>query len=105
MFDRELFSSMKNDVMMINVGRGTLIVEADLVAALNDGLIRHAVLDVCQVEPLPESSPMWSHPGITITPHVSGWDVDDGFKVVSENYKRLVEGRDLLNEVNREAGY
>ena len=105
MFNRELFASMKNDAMMINVGRGTLVVEADLVAALDDGLIRHAVLDVCQVEPLPESSPMWTHPGITITPHVSGWDVDDGFKVVSENYRRLVEDRDLLNEVDREAGY
>ncbi len=96
---------MKTDAMMINVGRGTLVVEADLIAALDGGLLRHAVLDVCQIEPLPDSSPMWKHPGITLTPHVSGWDVDDGFKVVAENYCRLAEGRELLNEVDREAGY
>ena len=105
LFNRELFEFMKKDAMMINVGRGTLVVEADLVTALDDGLLRHAVLDVCQTEPLPESSPMWKHPGITITPHVSGWDVDDGFKVVAENYRRLEEGRELLNQVDREAGY
>ena len=105
LFDLKLFASMKTDAMMINVGRGTLVVEADLIAALDGGLLRHAVLDVCQIEPLPDSSPMWKYPGITLTPHVSGWDVDDGFKAVAENYRRLAEGRELLNEVDREAGY
>ena len=105
LFNLDKFKLMKPGCMLINVGRGTLIVEEDLVAALDQGCLGHAVLDVCQQEPLPEDSPMWHHPGITITPHVSGWDLDDGLRVVTENYFRLIEGRELLHEIDRNSGY
>ena len=105
LFDREVFKFMKPDSMLINVGRGTLIVEKDLVEALDQKLIRHAVLDVCQQEPLPADSPLWHHPGITVTPHVSGWDLGDGLSVVADNYYRLLEGRPILHEISRESGY
>ena len=105
LFDLAKFKLMKPESMLINVGRGTLIVEQDLVTALDHGYLGHAVLDVCRQEPLPEESPMWHHPGITITPHISGWDLDDGLSVVTENYLRLREGRKLLHEIDRRAGY
>jgi len=105
LFDLGMFKNMKKGSMFINVGRGSLVVEDDLIEALDAEYLRHAVLDVCQVEPLPESDAMWHHSGITIIPHVSGWDLDDGLKVVEKNYRRLCNGDELLNEINRDAGY
>ena len=105
LFNLEKFKLMKPGCMLINVGRGSLIVEEDLVTALDQGCLAHAVLDVCQKEPLPEENPMWLHPGITITPHISGWDLDDGLSVVTDNYFRLIEGRELLHEIDRNSGY
>lgn len=105
LFDLKLFRRMKRTAMLINVGRGSLVVEPDLVSALDSGYVRKAVLDVCRVEPLPVSSPLWQHPAVCVTPHVSGWDIDDGLQVVSENYRRVVRDEPVLNEINRDAGY
>lgn len=105
LFDLDLFMRMKPGSMIINVGRGTLIVEQDLIAALDQGLLRHAVLDVFQHEPLPAGSPLWHHRGITITPHVSGWDLDDALRAVSENFNRLAAAQPLLHEIDRLSGY
>ena len=105
LFDKTRFAAMREDAVFINVGRGTLVVEAALLAALDAGRPRHAVLDVCRAEPLPADSPLWRHPRLTITPHVSGWDFAGGFAVVAENWRRLRDGRPLLHEVDRAAGY
>lgn len=105
LFNMDAFQRMKSKPMLINVGRGTLIDEDDLITALDQRCLRHAVLDVCRHEPLASDSPLWQHPGITITPHVSGWDLDDGLNVVSENYFRLLDGNPIVHEINRDFGY
>ncbi len=96
---------MKPRAVLINVGRGDLIVEDALIEALDGGALGGAVLDVVRQEPLPPDHALWRHPRITITPHVSGWHLDGGFEDVAENYRRLTEGRPLLHEVDRTLGY
>ena len=96
---------MKTGATLINVGRGDLIVDNDLLNALNNGHLGRAVLDVFHAEPLSREHPFWSHPKITITPHVSGWHVDNSFTTIAENYRRLIDGRPPINLVNREQGY
>lgn len=105
LFDAELLGRMKPGALLINAGRGDLIVEDDLIAALDAGTPGHAVLDVFRTEPLPGNHAFWGHPKVTVTPHVSGWHLDDGLPDVAENYRRLSEGRPLLNEVDRGRGY
>lgn len=103
--NRERLMCMKTEAVIINAGRGDLIVDEDLIGTLNQGLIRHAVLDVFRQEPLPPEHPFWEHPRVTVTPHVSGWHQGDALFDVASNYKRLRAGQPLLNEVDRNAGY
>jgi glyoxylate/hydroxypyruvate reductase A len=105
MADARFLSALKPGAMLINVGRGDLVVESDLLAALDAGRLGGAVLDVFRTEPLPPDHPFWAHPNITVTPHVSGWRVTGGAATVAENYRRLMAGEALLNEVDRTAGY
>lgn len=105
LLDAERFSQMKRGAVLINVGRGDLVVDEDLLAALDGGQLGFAVLDVFHDEPLPAASPYWRRPDVTVTPHVSGWSIEGGLETVAENYRRLVEGRALLNEVDRSVGY
>ncbi|MGI9351585.1 MAG: 2-hydroxyacid dehydrogenase [Rhizobiaceae bacterium] len=105
LFHAERLAGMKAGAVFINAGRGDLIVDEDLVAALNAGRPAHAILDVFPQEPLPKTHKFWNHPCITVTPHVSGWHLGDGIKDVAENYLRLCEGRELLNEVDPRRGY
>ncbi len=95
---------MKPGAVLLNAGRGDLIDEDALIDALNADL-GGAVLDVTRKEPLPQTSPLWDHPGVTITPHVSGWHLGDAMNDVAENYRRLIAGEDLLHEVDRKRGY
>lgn len=103
--NRERLALMKPEAIVINAGRGDLIVDEDLIAALDQGMIAHAVLDVFRKEPLPADHPFWKHAHVTVTPHVSGWHQGDALLDVAKNYKRLIAGEPLLNEVNRKAGY
>jgi glyoxylate/hydroxypyruvate reductase A len=105
LFDAGTLAAMKPGAWLINVGRGNSIVEADLLAALDSGPLAGAVLDVFREEPLPGAHPFWDHPKITITPHVSGWRLTGGLEDVAENYRRLHNGRPLLHEIDRDAGY
>ena len=105
LFDLDRFRQMKPGAMLVNVGRGSLINEQDLVTALDSGYLGHAVLDVFQDEPLAKDDPLWSHGKITITPHVSGWHLESGLSVVQENYVRLIRNQPLLNLVDRKSGY
>ena len=105
LFDAGLLAKIKPGGRLINIGRGDLIVESDLLAALDSGHLGGAVLDVFEQEPLPPSHPFWRHAKITVTPHVAGWRLNDGLEDVAENYRRLLQGRPLLHQIDRAAGY
>ena len=105
LFNRQTFHMMKPSAFLINVGRGTLVNEDELMQSLDEGLLAGAVLDVMQTEPLPENSPMWQHRKIILAPHVSGWHLGDAVTDIAENFRRLNNGEPLLNQVSRELGY
>jgi glyoxylate/hydroxypyruvate reductase A len=67
----ETFAALPQDAFVINVARGGHLVESDLLAALNSGHLSGAVLDVFEHEPLPQESPLWRHPKVTVTPHIA----------------------------------
>ncbi len=105
LMNAETLAAMKQGATLINAGRGDLIDEAALASALYQRRPGHAVLDVLRTEPLPEDNPLWSHPCVTITPHVSGWHLGDAIGDVVENLRRLGAGEPLLHEVDRLKGY
>ncbi len=91
---------------VINPGRGALIDDDALLAALDRGQIAHATLDVFRQEPLPPEHPFWAHPRITITPHVaSDTRPETASEVIAENIRRSEAGEKLLHLVDRKAGY
>ncbi|MDQ4117442.1 MAG: D-2-hydroxyacid dehydrogenase [Actinomycetota bacterium] len=93
---------------VINVGRGPLIVQDDLVAALSAGTLGGAALDVFEVEPLPDDSPLWTHPDVIVSPHMSGDVVgwrDALVGLFVDNLDRFRHGRVLQNVVDKERGY
>ncbi len=105
MFARDLFAEFNPASVFINVGRGDLVDEQDLLAALDAGSLAGAVLDVMSVEPLPESSPLWLHPAVQLTPHVSGYHLGDAIEDIAANYRRLCNDEPLLNLIDRKLGY
>jgi glyoxylate/hydroxypyruvate reductase A len=91
---------------LINPGRGELIDEAALLAALDKGRIGHATLDVFRTEPLPPDHPFWFHPRITVTPHIAASTPrGDAARLIAENIRRCEAGLPLLHEVDRRRGY
>jgi phosphoglycerate dehydrogenase-like enzyme len=104
---REL-AAMRRDAILVNVSRGRLVDEAALTRALTDGEIGGAALDVFEQEPLPNESPLWSMDNVLVTPHMAGFRPDHWDAVVdlfSENLRRFEAGRELLNVVDKRAGY
>lgn len=92
--------------VLINPGRGPLIDDTALLAALTSGALGHATLDVFRVEPLPRDHPFWSHPRITVTPHIaSETRADSASRVIAQNVARGEEGQPFLHLVDRRAGY
>ena len=107
-FNRAVFDRAKRGALFVNVGRGGTVVTADLVAALQDGRLGGAGLDVTDPEPLPADHPLWHAPNVLITPHVSaGIDTGDEprWLVARENLRRYASGGKLLSEVGIERGY
>ncbi|SFI89527.1 2-hydroxyacid dehydrogenase [Methylobacterium brachiatum] len=81
-------AALKPGAALINFARGPIVVTADLIAALDAGHLSHAVLDVFDVEPLPAGSPLWTHPGVTVLPHISGpTDMDSAAATVAANLR------------------
>lgn len=106
LLNRDFFKGVRAGAALINVGRGDLLVEEDLLAALDDGRLRRAVLDVFTKEPLPVEHPFWTHPKITISPHnASATNPATALEQVSENVRRAFAGEPLLNKVDPAAGY
>jgi phosphoglycerate dehydrogenase-like enzyme len=103
LFDDERFAAFKAGARFINVGRGELVSEPALIAALQSGHLAGAGLDVFATEPLPEDSPLWNFDNVIVTPHSSGASSTSGLraeKIFVENLRRYINGEPLRNEVN-----
>ncbi len=102
----ETLARMPKGAFIINPGRGPLIDDDALIAALDSGHIAHATLDVFRVEPLPSEHPYWAHPKVTVTPHIAAETREvTASEVIIENVKRGEAGEPFLNLVDRELGY
>ncbi len=97
---------MARGAFVLNPGRGPLIDDAALLAALDSGQLRHATLDVFRVEPLPPEHPFWAHPKVTVTPHIAAQTRPvTASRVIAENIRRAEAGEPLLHLVDRARGY
>lgn len=110
LFDEELFGFVKRGAYLVNIGRGKTVDQDALVQALQNGTICGAGLDVFTVEPLPKEHPLWSMENVFITPHVAGRDymplaLKRNIALFKENLKRYLDGKELLNIVDRDIGY
>ena len=109
--DRRLFGRLARDgrlggPILVNAGRGGLQVEADILAALEDGTLLFASLDVFATEPLPAASPLWHHPKVSITPHnAANSDPEAIAAAIAAQIRRHEAGQALENEVDRATGY
>ncbi|MEJ2185390.1 MAG: D-2-hydroxyacid dehydrogenase [Gemmatimonadota bacterium] len=108
MLDAAAFAHMQAHAVVVNVGRGRIMDEDALVAALREGAIGGAALDVFATEPLPDGHPLWTAPNVLLTPHVSAytghfWEREA--ELIMENVRRYLAGQALLNVVDKSAGY
>jgi len=102
----ETLSAMPKGAFVINPGRGPLIDDDALLAALDNGQIAHATLDVFGVEPLPQEHPYWAHPQVTVTPHIAAETrASTASEAIVENIRRGEAGEPYLNLVDRSLGY
>jgi len=102
----QAFAMLAPGAFVLNPGRGPLIDEDALLAALDAGQVGHATLDTFRVEPLPVQHPFWHHPRVTVTPHIASetrplWSS----KTIAQNIRRCEDGDPLLHRVDRTRGY
>lgn len=110
LFDKEKFALMKHGAFFVNGGRGNAVVEEALIEAVETGKIAGAAVDVTEIEPLPKESKMWQVENIHITPHTAGQyhlaiTHDNIVNIAKENLARLLEGKELINQVDFLTGY
>lgn len=99
---------MRRDAFLINIARGCVVVESELIRALQAGRLAGAMLDVFEREPLPQDSPLWDMPNVIVTPHISGIVMDyveRAFEIVAENIERYLKGLPLKNLIDLRRGY
>jgi len=100
------FAQVKPGAALINFARGPIVVAPDLLAALNSGRLSHAVLDVFDEEPLPAASPFWTHPNVTVLPHITApTDRQTAADVVADNVRRFRRGERITDVVDANRGY
>ncbi|HJU16594.1 MAG TPA: glyoxylate/hydroxypyruvate reductase A [Stellaceae bacterium] len=105
-FCARTFAMMPKGAMLVNVGRGKHVVEADLIQALDAGQLSYAALDALWPEPLPPESPLWRHPKVTVMPHVARRPtVVQLVTEIAANIRSLDAGGRLLQEIDRALGY
>jgi len=106
LLNAERIASMPAGAVVINPGRGPLIDDGALLAALDSGHLANATLDVFRVEPLPADHAFWAHPKVTVTPHIAAETFPEtAAVVVAENIRRAEAGEPLLYLVDRARGY
>ena len=99
----QTLAQLPRGARIINPGRGTLVEDAALLAALDTGQIAAATLDVFRTEPLPAEHPYWAHPSVTVTPHIAAATrPDTASAVIAANIARVQAGQPLLHEVSRQ---
>ena len=109
--NRALFRRLKRDgalkgAVVINAGRGKLQIENDIIAALDEGILTAASLDVFATEPLPSDSRLWTHPKVTITPHNAAFSEPRSIVLnMVKQIERFERGYPLENVIDRAAGY
>lgn len=102
----ERLAMLPKGAVILNPGRGPLIDDQALLAALDAGHIGHATLDVFRVEPLPQDHPFWTHPRVTVTPHIAAdTRTTSAARVIAENIRRGEAGEPFLHRVDRARGY
>jgi glyoxylate/hydroxypyruvate reductase A len=106
LFDAARLALLPRGACLVNLARGAHVVEADLLAALDRGHLRRAVLDVYATEPLPPAHPFWSHPAVTMLPHVAApTDPRSAAPIAARNVRALRAGRAIEHLVDRRRGY
>lgn len=108
LFDAKKFALMKKSAVVINIGRGGIIHEKDLIGALEKKTIAGAMLDVFEKEPLPQDSPLWEMENVIITPHDSGLSqqyMNRAVALFCKNLRAYLSGEKLPNEVDKTLGY
>ena len=110
LFDKKFFESMKKDAVFINIGRGSAVIEQDLIEALNKDLIRGAVLDVCQHEPLDNNDKLYevSKNKLLITNHCGDFTtdyIDQAYELLIQNIKSYIKDGKLATIVRKKLGY
>ncbi|MEL6769301.1 MAG: glyoxylate/hydroxypyruvate reductase A [Pseudomonadota bacterium] len=104
--DARRFAMMRDDALVVQLGRGGHLVEADLLAALDAGRPAVAALDVMETEPLPAESPLWTHPRIRVTPHCASESSAEAVAdAVAANIERWKSGEAMTGVVDRARGY
>lgn len=105
LFNQDIFHQV-TDAGYINVGRGASLDEAALLQALDQNQVRFAVLDVFSEEPLPQDNPLWEHPNVVVTPHISAVTTpEEGAACFLETLKNIEENKPLQNRVDVKKGY
>lgn len=108
LFNLEKFKLMKKSAVIMNIGRGGLINEKELIEALDKKIIAGAGLDVTEEEPLPEKSRLWEMENVIITPHHSGWSekyMDRAIDLFRINLKAYFQDKKIPNLVDKKLGY
>jgi glyoxylate/hydroxypyruvate reductase A len=106
LLDGRFFAALPAQAALVNLARGAHVVDADLLAALEAGHLRHAVLDVFHTEPLPADHPYWQHPRVTVLPHAAAQtDMRSAAAVAVHNLRAARDGSALLHLVDRQRGY
>lgn len=104
--NQDFFQALKPGAIFINVARGAIVDETALITALDNGPLAAACLDVFRQEPLPGDNPLWQHPAILITPHISAvTNVSTVVSQIADNYRRALQNSPLLNRVDTVKGY
>ncbi|MCK1440531.1 D-2-hydroxyacid dehydrogenase [Bradyrhizobium sp. 15] len=99
---------MRRTAFLVNIARGSVVEESDLIEALRAGTIAGAFLDVFEQEPLQPDSPLWTMPNVIVTPHMAGYPTDYTariFEIFEDNLQRYLEKRPLRNVVDLKRGY